>query len=270
MSHRSRLILSSLLLGMAFTSCVMIDEGCLDPLASNFEVAADRDCCCEYPALTVSVLHRIDDQSLELGAFDEDAGLDIGGFTISLSEIELQREDGTWFTVTESETIRLSSDITAGSIEIPTNNLITSTLSARTVLGSMQNGSDITAVRMRVGLPSDWTDLSLSSIDQEGHHLAALADLYSEQDRQYTEMEIRYRRDTLEPYEALSWSIAEGREEQITLDLAVEVIRGEGLTLGLILDYQRLLAGVIPGDDIDSQRAQVLSNIPTSWSAMRF
>jgi len=270
MSLRSKLILSSLLLVTGLCSCVEVDEGCLDPLASNYEVAADRDCCCTYPSLSVSVLHRLDSLGLQLGDYDIDERLDIGGFVITLSQIELQTTEDTWLSVSETENIRLGSGITAETLMTPSYNLITSSLNNRVNLGSLQNGDDISAVRFRVGLPSSWAALNLASIDTEEHHLQDLVELYNSDDRNYTEMLLRYRRDTLEPYIPLTWTIAEGMEEQLVIELPLDILRGDDLTIGLILDYKELLDDVNPSDAVDVQRSRVLSNLADSWSAMRF
>ena len=49
-------------------ACFDAREGCLDISATNFDVAADKDCCCTYPLLNANILHRIDTNPLTLGA----------------------------------------------------------------------------------------------------------------------------------------------------------------------------------------------------------
>lgn len=41
-------------------SCKEPNEGCLDADATNFDVSADVSCCCTYPAIRFSLLHRWD------------------------------------------------------------------------------------------------------------------------------------------------------------------------------------------------------------------
>jgi hypothetical protein len=45
---------------LLLAGCYEPREGCLDVSAVNFDAAADENCCCEYPALKMSVLHRFD------------------------------------------------------------------------------------------------------------------------------------------------------------------------------------------------------------------
>ncbi len=57
MTLRRYFWLANLLL---LVGCYEPREGCLDVSAVNFDASADENCCCEYPALKMSVLHRFD------------------------------------------------------------------------------------------------------------------------------------------------------------------------------------------------------------------
>jgi len=46
---------SLLLLAFCLSGCFEPKEGCLDIAGTNFDVAADKDCCCEYPQLVLSI-----------------------------------------------------------------------------------------------------------------------------------------------------------------------------------------------------------------------
>jgi hypothetical protein len=47
---------------LTLVSCYEPIEGCLDVEAVNFDVTADKNCCCTYPALTLSVSQGFDTQ----------------------------------------------------------------------------------------------------------------------------------------------------------------------------------------------------------------
>ena len=53
-------LLSVLFASLVFASCVEDIEGCLDPLARNFDPTADIECCCEYPELKLNFVYRYD------------------------------------------------------------------------------------------------------------------------------------------------------------------------------------------------------------------
>jgi hypothetical protein len=56
----NRLSLFILIL-LGLPACYEPVEGCLDPVAVNYEVGADKDCCCEYPNLVLRVEHTLYD-----------------------------------------------------------------------------------------------------------------------------------------------------------------------------------------------------------------
>ncbi|MBC7776038.1 MAG: hypothetical protein H7246_11435 [Phycisphaerae bacterium] len=51
----SRLPLCCSLFALCLTACFEPKEGCLDIAATNFDAGADKDCCCEYPKLVLTV-----------------------------------------------------------------------------------------------------------------------------------------------------------------------------------------------------------------------
>jgi hypothetical protein len=62
--------LSPLISGLSFLlvlySCSEPKDGCLDEQALNFEVTADRNCCCEYPGLMIDLDFRWDTLDFQL------------------------------------------------------------------------------------------------------------------------------------------------------------------------------------------------------------
>jgi len=70
MSHPFLKEIKYLLVGLLFlaliSACQEPLEACLDIEASNFDVRADRDCCCIYPSLFVEVAYRAGEVSFNL------------------------------------------------------------------------------------------------------------------------------------------------------------------------------------------------------------
>lgn len=50
-----------LLVAAMFSACFEAEKACLDVTATNFEPSADESCCCTYPFLNATILHRIND-----------------------------------------------------------------------------------------------------------------------------------------------------------------------------------------------------------------
>lgn len=46
---------------LSLMACYKPGEGCLDPNASNFDLAADKNCCCTYPPLEIFLNHTWED-----------------------------------------------------------------------------------------------------------------------------------------------------------------------------------------------------------------
>jgi hypothetical protein len=74
-------LLSSLIL--LFVSCGKQNEGCTDPAARNFDVSADKNCCCEYPQFQLQYLFKMGVNLLKSGQTG-DTLTDAGGhlFTV--------------------------------------------------------------------------------------------------------------------------------------------------------------------------------------------
>lgn len=52
-----------ILLWVVVQGCVEQKEGCLDSNAINFDVSADKDCCCEYPKLKLHFSYQLNDST---------------------------------------------------------------------------------------------------------------------------------------------------------------------------------------------------------------
>ena len=95
-----------LLMVLSLVGCYDETEGCLDPAAINFDVSADKDCCCEYPKLKLTVGYKENDStSFQKMHYFEDLGDDvykIESFAFFLSHLEVKGEPGIWVDVADS------------------------------------------------------------------------------------------------------------------------------------------------------------------------
>ncbi len=77
---------------LSFFQCYDAVDGCLDPMASNFDALADRDCdddCCENPKITTTLRLRLDSV-----AFSRNTKIEyLPGDTIIVSELEFILSD---------------------------------------------------------------------------------------------------------------------------------------------------------------------------------
>lgn len=89
-----------LLVVFLFAGCYNEKEGCLDPVALNFDVSADKDCCCTYPKLKLKVNYTVNDTtSFSKLSYFEDVGgqvYKIESFAFFLSHVEMKGGAGEW------------------------------------------------------------------------------------------------------------------------------------------------------------------------------
>lgn len=66
---KSRLLIGILMLSIGFNSCYEPSDGCLDLLASNYDVSADDGCdeCCTYPTVNLVMKHLWSDTTFRFG-----------------------------------------------------------------------------------------------------------------------------------------------------------------------------------------------------------
>jgi len=94
-----------LLVVWSLLGCYDEKEGCLDPAALNFDVSADKDCCCEYPKLRLKVSYKNDSTSFSKLDYFEDADGDvyqIESFSFFLSHVEVKSDSGNWIDAEDS------------------------------------------------------------------------------------------------------------------------------------------------------------------------
>jgi len=75
-------IILPLLALMLLSSCGNVKEGCMDANASNFDVSADKDCCCTYPRMGLQFEYYNGDKLLSQAPL-----IDVDGDTITLSKL---------------------------------------------------------------------------------------------------------------------------------------------------------------------------------------
>jgi hypothetical protein len=97
-------ILCGWILAVLVGGCAQREEGCTDPYALNFEAAANKDCCCEYPQLKLRLYYMVGNSTFEAGDELEDEygnRASLLGFVFYVSDVRL-RGDGAWWYCSDS------------------------------------------------------------------------------------------------------------------------------------------------------------------------
>lgn len=146
-----------MILVLAIGSCRPRQKGCTDALATNFDLSAEQNCCCEYPRLKIQIDYREDDTTgLTLDRVRTDAGghpYRVKSFLLVLSGLGLRDTAGLWHFPRDTVTHTVL-DSTGETIAKPVSeNLIVLTPTARSfTLGEMKWYGDFDHIRLRAGL----------------------------------------------------------------------------------------------------------------------
>ena len=223
-----------LLLGVAgLVSCYEKEEGCLDALASNFELAVDKNCCCEYPDLIFDVNHKVDSLNLNLDSVyynQSNQPFIIKSVAFFVSDISVI-EDETTHTISETIVIK---DQNGNTSEEPADVIAISRDAFRYEVGTFKPAGRFTEVRFSVGLnlpeaaalPEQFTSDQAQYPSGNSLYDAATGymNLYLEMVTDTTTMESVIITDT-------------GPSTVFTFELSIEKPKGEDLSVPLTINY---------------------------------
>lgn len=261
-------ILMAFLALSAFTACFEPREGCLDIEATNFDAAADNDCCCMYPALRLTLLPRYDmlvwkpDTAYEISP---GRWFRIHQAVFYLSEFQMV-QGGTALSV--SDTLGLSVLGAAGDTlrEVFTNDfqIIRRTTENYTV-GTFRPAGAFESVRFRVGL-SDAAQRVVPALTPEGHPLRPQNEgLWLGPDTGYVALKLVFSRDTMPGTvpDTLVFSRPDIASVVLQSDDAYLHESGFDFSLKLLADFRELFRDVdlITGD-IPAWKARIVANLP--------
>lgn len=168
-----------LLILVGLLGCYDEKEGCLDPNALNFDVSADKDCCCEYPSLKLNVsFMQNDTTSFSYQRFyTDEVGADvyqIKSFSFYLSHVEVKPEGGDWLDVVDSTEYWLYGVGGVARGDVSNNVLLVEHNRLKYDLGRISYPGPFTGVRFQLGL--DETQKQVIPDSLSNHPLSIGAD----------------------------------------------------------------------------------------------
>ncbi len=259
------------LLATCLTACFEPKEGCLDIAATNFDAGADKDCCCVYPKLVLTVNQVYDtllfrNDSLYMASNGQ--LFRIKSVAFYLSDFQLF-QGGEVFTV--SDTLTLNTFLGADtSSQLFTNDfqLVRRTPVDYTV-GTFRQDGIFEKVNFRFGLSADAQKV-IPTKAPVNHPLAAQADsLWRGQSAGFTFLKIVVVRDSMD-------STAEDTLRFLQADLGQRAIvatgqfvhpTGYNFPLVLTADYKKMFEGVNWSmHDILAWKTKIIENLPLTFS----
>ncbi len=258
------------------SGCFEPKEGCLDIEATNFDAAADENCCCIYPKLIVEAQHRYGGDSVQYlpdSLYEDDAGqiFRIKSVVFYLSEIQLFQGSDV-FTV--SDTAQLQTYATTGNDtikEIFTDDFL---LMRRTPVdnpaGEFRPAGTFERVKIRLGLSPD-AQRVVPRLTPSGHPLRIQGDsLWYGPATGYVFLQAVVVRDSdiaTKP-DTLAFTAADlpGFFIEQTGSF-VHPSGGFDFRLRLRIDYKKLFEGINwTNGDIPAWKTQVVANLPGVFS----
>lgn len=258
----------ALLILLPFAACYEPREGCLDIEATNFDAAADNNCCCTYPALRLTLLPRYDTLVWKPDtAYEISPGrwFRIHQAVFYLADFQMV-QNGVALPV--SDTLGLSVLGAAGDTlrTVFTNDfqLIRRTTTTYTV-GTFRPSGAFESVRFRVGLP-DAAQRIIPALTPDGHPLRPQNEgLWLGPDTGYVALKLVVSRDTLPGTvpDTLVFSRPEFASVVLQSDDVFRHESGYDFSLKLVADFRELFRDVdLTTGDIPAWKLRIVANLP--------
>jgi hypothetical protein len=265
--------LAILLLCTAFSlsSCFEPKEGCLDIAATNFDAAADKDCCCEYPKLVLTVNQVYDTLLFRNDSLYPDAQgrlFRIKSVAFYLSEFEL-KQNGSPFNVSDTLTLATLEGVDTSSRLFINDFLLVRRTPLSFTVGTFRQDGFFELVKFRLGL-SDAAQTVIPSKAPAAHPLATQPDgLWQGSSTGFIGLQAVVVRDSMSstPPDTLRFTRADLGD--FFLETSGSFVHPTGFDFPLILtvDYRQLFDGVNwSSHDISSWKSQIVSNLSASFT----
>lgn len=265
-----RIYWSFFILLLFLSACFEPREGCLDIEATNFDAAADDNCCCIYPALRLTLLPRYDTLIWKPDtAYEYAPGkwFRIKQAVFYLSDFQLVQNGAA---IPVSDTLGLATYGASGDTvrEVFTNDfqLIRRT-SVNYAVGTFRPAGAFESIRFRVGLP-DAAQRIIPELTPAGHPLRPQTEgLWLGQDTGFVALKLVITRDTFDTTapDTLLFSYPDFTSLVIQNDDAFRHESGYNFSLQLVADFRELFRNVdLTTGDISAWKTRIIANLPTS------
>jgi len=267
----NRLPLGFLLLALCFSACFEPKEGCLDIAATNFDAGADKDCCCEYPKLVLTV-NQVYDTLLfrndSLYRNSDDQLFRIKSVAFYLSDFQLF-QNGERFTMSDTLTLNTFAG-TDTSSQLFTNDF---QLVRRTpidyVVGTFRQDGNFEEVNFRLGLSADAQKV-IPFKAPANHPLAAQPDsLWRGQLAGFVFLQAVVVRNSMDTTQADTLRFLQSDLGQPRIGATGLFVHPTGYNFPLVLtvDYKKMFEGVNwTTHDIPAWKTKIAANLPSTFN----
>jgi hypothetical protein len=260
-----------LLLATCLTACFEPKEGCLDIAATNFDAGADKDCCCEYPKLVLTVNQVYDTLLFRndlLYTASNGQQFRIKSVAFYLSDFQLF-QGGKAYSV--SDTLTLNTFMGADtSSQLFTNDFqLVRRSPVDYIVGTFRQDGTFEEVNFRFGLSADAQKV-IPTKAPANHPLAAQPDsLWRGQSAGFTFLQVVVVRDSMASTAADTLRFLQADLGQPMIGATGQFVHPTGYNFPLVLkvDYKKMFEGINWSvHDISAWKSKVLTNLPVTFS----
>jgi hypothetical protein len=268
MQYRYLLLIITLLL--IVTACGDKKEACLDIEAANFDVSADKNCCCIYPELIMNVAHQFDTLPFRLDStytYNEIDTFVVEQMSLLFSRIHPVK-DGIAKLTEDTIHINIDDALGAEQLEVEDNFLLIQPNRFEYTIGTFAEPETYDGIELTFGLGGDLERVLPDSVHTDGHILASEDDSIWSEDKGYFYLYMEVLPVASEPdnkreivlYGAnhlLEWNL----EQQLLADI------GYDFEINIKIDYKILFDGIdFVGDDTETIALKIKQNLISSIS----
>jgi len=267
----NRLTLALFLISVCFTACFEPKEGCLDIAATNFDAGADKDCCCEYPQIVLTVNQVFDTLIFRNDALYPDVNgrlFRIKSVAFYLSDFQLF-QNGKLYRVSDTLTLNtfLGNDTTS-TLFTDDFQLVRRTPVAYEI-GTFRQDGVFEELNFRLGLAAEAQKV-IPTKAPANHPLSAQSDsLWRGQANGFAFMQIVVVRDSMEttPKDTLRFTQADLGQPVIGATGLFTHPTGYDFPLVLQVDYKKMFEGINSSvDDILTWKSKIVANLNGTFS----
>jgi hypothetical protein len=274
--YRSLYTAGLFLFVLSIGACFEPKEGCLDIEATNFNAAADDNCCCEYPELVLDILHRYGSDTVlyfadSLYPFNDGKLFRIKSVVFYLSDFQLY-QNSVAYPVTD--TVQLQAYAAAGADTVKETVTDDFLLVRRTPVnnpvGEFRPAGVFDNFRCRLGLSADAQRI-IPALAPTGHPLRLQSDsLWQSPQAGYVFLRAVIVRDSMPATKPDTLSFTQADLPDFFIGQSGAFLHQSGgydFMLKLKIDYRALFQGVDwTTGDIPDWKNQIVVNLPSVFS----
>lgn len=271
-THMNRLptAVCILALVLGISACFEPREGCLDIAATNFDAGADKDCCCEYPKLVLTINQVYDSLLFRNDSLYPDGSghwFRIKSAAFYLSEFQLF-QNGTSFRVSDTITLKTFAGSDTSSHLFTNDFLLVRRTPVEYTVGTFRQDGQFEEVNFRLGLSADAQKV-VPSKAPANHPLSAQTDsLWRGQSAGFAFLQLVVVRDSAAATQPDTLRFLEADLGQPVIGASGQFVHPTGYNFPLVLkvDYQKMFEGVNwTTHDIPAWKMKILSNLPNTF-----